>query len=660
MPNRLAQSNSPYLLQHADNPVDWHPWGSEALDAAKAQDKPVFLSIGYSACHWCHVMAHESFEDPEIAGLLNRDFVPIKVDREEHPELDQVYMEAVQMLTGHGGWPLSVFLTPDLEPFYGGTYWPPRPRGAVPGFGQVLAAVSDAWKHRRRQAVQQARTLTEWLRGAMLPEAASGAEEPLDDRPIDAACAALGRAFDPVYGGFGSAPKFPQPIALRLLLRCWRRNQDEHFLAMATTTLDRMAAGGIYDHLGGGFHRYSTDAQWLVPHFEKMLYDNALLAGCYLDAFEATGREEYARVTRETLDYVLRDMTDPAGGFYSSEDADSEGREGLFYLWTLQEAQAALGPQRARSFACVYDVTGVGNFDGRNILNLAKTLPQCARILGREPDELAAELAEGRRVLFEVRSRRTRPGRDDKVLAGWNGLMVEAMAQAGAVLGEPRYTAAAARAAEFLLSPGGVRPCDEMGTGTSRPPVSSLQARTGSEPVPILSDGRLRHCWRRGQAAIDAVLEDYAALANALVTLYEAQPEERWIDEATRLADEILARFHDCEHGGFFTAGVDHGSLIVRKKDVVDAAVPSGGGLAATALVRLGRLRGRDDYTSAAEAALRNAAGLMARAPLAAGQMLLALDGWLRPAMPACRDATCPVPGSSTARASREPGWTRP
>jgi len=488
MPNRLAQSNSPYLLQHAENPVDWRPWGPEALEAAKVQDKPVFLSIGYSACHWCHVMAHESFEDPEIAGLLNRDFVPVKVDREEHPELDQVYMEAVQMLAGQGGWPLSVFLTPDLEPFFGGTYWPSRPRGGMPGFGQVLAAVSDAWKHRRGQAVQQARTLTEHLRRVVQPDGASLAEEPLGDGPIEAACAALGRAFDPVYGGFGPAPKFPQPIALRLLLQRWRHTHDEHLLAIVTTTLDRMAAGGIYDHLGGGFHRYSTDQRWLVPHFEKMLYDNALLAGCYLDALEVTGRQEYAGVTRETLDYVLRDMTDPAGGFYSSEDADSEGREGLFYLWTLGELRAALGPEAARSFAYVYDVTDVGNFEGRNILNLGKTIPQCARILGREPGELAAELAESRRVLFEVRARRTRPGLDDKVLTSWNGLMIDALARAGRVLGEARYTEAAVRAAEFLLSPAGLRPCDKTGTGTSRPPVSSLQARTGSEPVPILSE----------------------------------------------------------------------------------------------------------------------------------------------------------------------------
>ncbi len=627
MPNRLAQSNSPYLLQHAENPVDWQPWGREALDAAKAEAKPIFLSIGYSACHWCHVMAHESFEDPEIARRLNRDFVAIKVDREEHPELDQVYMEAVQALTGQGGWPLSVFLTPELEPFFGGTYWPPRPRGGMAGFGEVLAAVSDAWQHRREQAVQQAKTLTGWLRDTAEDGDGVGKRDAADrdqwsrlgdrdqwSRFYMEAWAVLGRAFDPVHGGFGPAPKFPQPLTSRLLLQGWRSTRDEHLLAMVTTTLQQMAAGGIYDHLGGGFHRYSTDARWLVPHFEKMLYDNALLARCYLDAYQATGQMDFARVARETLDYVLRDMTDPAGGFASSEDADSEGHEGLFYLWTLDEIRSVLGAERAESFAHAYDVTEEGNFEGRNILNLAKTIPQSAAILGRQPAELATDLAESRRRLLEVRGRRIRPGRDDKVLASWNGLMIDALARAGAVLGEPRYSEAAARAADFLLSPQGLR-----------------------------ADSRLRHCWRRGRADIDGLLEDYASLAGALVTLYETRHEDRWLDEATGLADAILDRFTDREHGGFFTAAADHGSLIVRKKDVLDSAVPSGGGLATAALLRLSQLRDRDDYFHAAEASLRSAAGLLHEAPLGACQMLLALDHYLWPTPPACDDATCRV-----------------
>ncbi len=603
MPNRLAETNSPYLLQHAANPVDWHPWGPEALAAARAQDKPIFLSIGYSACHWCHVMAHESFEDPGIARLLNRDFISIKVDREEHPELDQVYMEAVQAMTGHGGWPLSAFLTPELEPFFGGTYWPPSPRGGMPGFDQVLAAVADAWKHRRGEALQQAKRLAQWLRDSTAWGAAPGAADGLGHGLIEAACSLLGQVVDPVYGGFGSAPKFPQPMALQLLLRRWHRTGDGHLLKMAATALDKMAAGGLYDHLGGGFHRYSTDARWLVPHFEKMLYDNALLAACYLEAWQATGEPQYAQVVRETLDYVLRDMTHPAGGFYTSEDADSEGREGLFYLWTLEEVRGILGPEATESFAYVYDVTEAGNFDGRNILNRAKTPPECAEILGRDPVEMAAELVAGRRKLFEARSRRARPGRDDKVLAGWNGLMIDALARAGAVLGEPRYADAAARAADFLLSPEGLRG----------------------------GNGGLLHAWRRGRGDVDAFLEDYAALAGALVTLYESRFEERWIDAAIRLADEILARFADPERGGFYTVAADHGPLLVQKKDVLDASVPSGGGLATAALLRLGKLCARDDYLSAAEAALRAAAGLMERSPLAVGQMLLALDAYLGP-----------------------------
>ena len=600
MANRLAREISPYLLQHAENPVDWYAWGLEALAAAKALDKPIFLSIGYSACHWCHVMAHESFEHPEIARILNRAFISIKVDREEHPELDQLYMEAVQIMTGHGGWPMSVFLTPELEPFYGGTYWPPEPRGGMPGFADVLVAVAEAWQNRRAEAVRQAEQLTELLR-QNLPEEAAGGQGPLGQDVFEAAEAALGRAFDPVFGGLGAAPKFPHPIHVQFLLRRWARTGATSLLTMATTTLDKMASGGIYDHLGGGFHRYSVDAQWLVPHFEKMLYDNALLAGCYLEAWQATSYPEYARVARETLDYLLRDMTDPAGGFTSSEDADSEGHEGVFYLWTPGEVESVLGREEAESFCYVYDVTEPGNFEGRNILSRPKTIRQCARILGRDADELEIELAVSRRKLLEARSRRVRPGRDDKVLLGWNSLAIDSLARAGAALGEPRYLAAAVRAAQFALGP--MRQ----------------------------SDGRLWHCWRRGRASVDGLLEDYAGLANALVTLYESQFDERWIDEAIHLADQVLARFADRQGGGFYTAAEDHGSLLVRKKDMVDSSVPSGGGLAAAALVRLGRLCGRSDYLAAAEAALRASGPLIQRMPLGAGQLLLVADLYLGP-----------------------------
>jgi uncharacterized protein YyaL (SSP411 family) len=597
MSNLLANETSPYLLQHADNPVEWRPWGEEALAAARAQDKPIFLSIGYSACHWCHVMAHESFADPETARLLNESFISIKVDREERPELDQIYMEAVQRMTGHGGWPLSVFLTPELEPFFGGTYWPPEPRGGMPGFKQVIRAVADAWKHRRGDAVRQAKQLTELLGEPLV----AGEAQPLARHHLEQAEAALSRSFDPVFGGFGGAPKFPHPIDLRFLLRRWFHTGKASVLTMVRTTLDKMAAGGMYDQLGGGFHRYSVDAQWLVPHFEKMLYDNALLARCYLEAWMATGEADYARVARETLDYVLRDLTDPAGGFYSSEDADSEGHEGRFYVWTAEEIRQALGSEAARVFCYVYDVTEAGNFEGRNILSRPKTLAQCARILGLGLDELTVIVEDGRRKLFEVRSRRVRPGRDDKVLTSWNGLMIDALALAGAALGEPRYLEAARRAAEFVLA--------------------NMRQ----------TDGRLWHAWRRGHAAVDGLLEDYASLAEALVTLYEADFDERWIDEAVALADLLLARFGDPKEGGFFTAAADHGSLLVRKKDLIDSSTPSGSGLAASALARLARLSGREDYRAAAEAALAVAAPIVDRMPLAVGQMLLVADMFLKP-----------------------------
>ncbi len=601
MPNQLANEISPYLLQHADNPVHWYPWGPEALNKAKDEQKPIFLSIGYSACHWCHVMAHESFESEPIAGILNEHFVSIKVDREERPELDQIYMEAVQILTGHGGWPMSVFLTPDLEPFFGGTYWPARARGGMPGFDQVLRAVTDAWNNRRDETVQQARRLTEAIRDSELVSQ-PGDREQLNRRLFEVAEQFYARLFDAQHGGFGTAPKFPHPMELRVLLRWHRRTKRPRLLNMATTTLDKMAAGGIYDHLGGGFHRYSVDQDWLVPHFEKMLYDNALLAATYVEAWQVTQNGDYARVVREILDYVLRDMTDPLGGFYSTEDADSEGEEGKFYVWTPAEIESVLSSEKAKTFSYVYDVTGAGNFEGHNILHLAKTTAQCAKILGRDPEEFERELAESRAKLLEARAMRVRPGRDDKILVSWNGLMIDAMARAGVALDELRYLQGATAAAQFL--------------------VDHLRD----------DGGGLLHTWRAGQAKGQAYLDDYAALANALVSLYEARFEERWIDEAVRLADNILRRFADPEGTGFFTAPSDSlEPLIARKKDLLDSSVPSGSALAVTALLRLGKLCGRDDYTSAAESTLQASAVLMEKAPLGTGQMLMALDSYLGP-----------------------------
>jgi uncharacterized protein YyaL (SSP411 family) len=599
MPNRLANESSPYLLQHQNNPVDWFPWGPAALEKSRREEKPIFLSIGYSACHWCHVMEHESFENEAIARVLNENFVPIKVDREERPDLDQIYMNAVQMLTGHGGWPMSVFLTPDLKPFYGGTYWPRHQSRGMPGFDQILAAVIDAWKNRRKQALTAADQLTAELRN--IGGVDSGDAGELNATLIDAAASQLRRSFDNSYGGFGQAPKFPHPMDLQLLVRVAQRSGQQGPLDMVRLTLDRMAAGGIYDHLGGGFARYSVDARWLVPHFEKMLYDNALLVGAYLDAYLVTGDGNYARVLRETLNYIIRDMTDPAGGFYSTEDADSEGHEGLFYTWTPDEIEAVLGEERGATFGRVYDVSDVGNFEGRSILNLPKTLEQCAAILRREPQELAAELADSREKLFHAREKRVRPGRDDKVIVGWNGLMIDAMARAGAALNEPEYVITAAEAAGFILS----------------------RMRR--------DDGRLLHTWRHGKAKLDAYLDDYTSLANSLVSLYEANFNERWIEDAVQLMDVVLDKFADPSGGGFFYTADDHEQLITRTKELTDSSTPSGNALAATALLRLGRLLGRTDYLDAAESTLAATLPILQRAPMAAGQSLLALDRYLGP-----------------------------
>jgi len=598
MPNHLATESSPYLLQHKDNPVDWYPWGPEALERSKRERKPIFLSIGYSACHWCHVMEHESFEDERIAAIVNERFVPIKVDREERPDLDQIYMNATQMMTGRGGWPMSVFLTPELKPFYAGTYFPPTARGGMPGFDEVLKAVHEAWEKRREQVEEMAGQLASELNKA--GQVAGGGPE-LSTELVEHAVNQLVRAFDSQWGGFGQAPKFPHPMDLSLLLRFWNRTGHPHSLEMVRATLDRMAAGGIYDHLGGGFARYSVDARWLVPHFEKMLYDNALLAGVYTEAFQATGDKNYARAARETIDYILRDMTDPAGGFYSTEDADSEGEEGKFYVWTPEELEEVLGEEAGATFGRVYDVTDVGNFEGRSILNLPKTLEQSARILGRDVEDLEKGLAESRCKLFARREKRVHPGKDDKVIVAWNGLMIDALARASGAMDELRYAAAAAEAANFIRE--------------------NL----------LRTDGRLLHTWRHGKAKLDAYLDDYASLANGLISLYEATFEGSRLAEAARLLDIVLEHFADREGGGFFYTADDHEPLIARNKDATDASVPSASAMAATALVRLGKLTGDRKYSDAAEATLRAAAGLLQQAPTAMGQMFLAFDFYLGP-----------------------------
>jgi uncharacterized protein YyaL (SSP411 family) len=597
--NHLLHETSPYLKQHAHNPVDWYPWGAEALARAKQLNRPLFLSIGYSACHWCHVMEHESFEDPEVAALLNEHFVSIKVDREERPDLDQIYMTAVQLLTGQGGWPMSMFLTPDLRPFYGGTYFPPDDRYGRPSFKRLLVALADAWRNRRDELLHSSGQITEQLQQAVQVVPAHGA---LEAGLLQHAVAQLERRFDATFGGFGGAPKFPHPMELRLLLRAWKRFGNEPALQMARTTLDHMARGGMYDQLGGGFHRYSTDERWLVPHFEKMLYDNALLSVAYLEAFQATGDAFYRQVVVETLDYVLREMTSPQGPFYSTQDADSEGVEGKFFVWSQAEIEQLLGKDRAEVFCYAYDVTPQGNWEGHNILHRPKTEEQEARLLGMAAAELRSLLAKCRQELFEVRSRRVWPGRDDKILASWNGLMIGAFALAAQVLDEPRYQDAAVKAADCVLR--------------------SMQTR----------NGLLLRTWSAGsEAKLNAYLEDYAFLLDAFVTLYEATFEARWIGEAVRLADTMVREFWDEAEAGFYYTGRSHEELIARTKDPHDSSIPSGNAVAALALLRLAKLTGRADLCAKAEATLKLFQGLMASAPAAAGQMLLALDFYLGP-----------------------------
>jgi uncharacterized protein len=596
--NRLAGESSPYLQQHAHNPVDWYPWGPEALEAARSLDRPIFLSIGYSACHWCHVMEHESFENAAIAALMNAHYVNIKVDREERPDLDQIYMSAVQALTGRGGWPMSVFLTPTLEPFYGGTYWPPEARMGMPGFRDVLERVHEAWHDRRAEVERGAAELTQAVTQISQSHAAP---ETLDVSLLEIAEVTRLKIADRVHGGFGSAPKFPHPMDLRLLLRTWKRFAHDEAGDVARLTLDKMAAGGIYDHLGGGFHRYSTDARWLVPHFEKMLYDNALLGAAYLDAYQATGEPRYAQVVRETMNYVLREMTHPEGGFYSTQDADSEGEEGKFFVWTLAEIESVLSPEETKPLADCYDVTAEGNWEGHNILNRVKTTAQAARVLGMDEAKLEPLLASARKKLFVRREQRVHPGRDEKILAGWNGLMIAAMARAGRVLDEPRFTDAAARAADFVLN----------------------RLRT--------PEGRLLHVFKDGHARLNGYLEDYACAIDALTEVYQATFEPRFLVAAAELAEDLIARFTDQASGGFFYTPNDHEALIARSKDLHDNATPSGNGMAAYALSRLARLCGRTDFEQAAERTLVMLSGEMTRVTMGTGQALLALDDLLGP-----------------------------
>jgi uncharacterized protein len=580
--NRLELETSPYLRQHADNPVHWWPWGEEAFAEARRRDVPVLLSVGYSACHWCHVMAHESFEDPDTAAVMNEGFVNVKVDREERPDVDALYMEAVQAMTGQGGWPMTVFLDPDGRPFFAGTYFPREPRHGRPSFTQLLEAITRAWRGgQRADLLEQADELTDALRRSVRTTAAGALPGP--EVLADATARLLSR-LDPTWGGFGTAPKFPSPMVLEYLLHRHLVSDDADALAAVTLTLDRMAAGGIYDHLGGGFARYSTDQRWLVPHFEKMLYDNALLVGVYTRAWQVTGVEHYRQVVHETIGYVRRDLAQPGGGFASAEDADSEGAEGRFYVWTPDEVREVLG-DAADPVLDWYGITTDGNFEGASI---AHRPPQGT--LARPP---AIEAARQR--LFEHRASRPRPGLDDKVLTEWNALMVAALADAGAAFDEPAWVAAAEAAAEFLL-------------GHLRRP-----------------DGRWLRSWQRdGGARHLAVAEDHAALLDAFVRLAEATGSARWYHESLDVAERLLALFWDDAGGGFFTTGDDAPPLIVRRKDLVDSATPSANSAAALALLRLAALSGRTDLEERARGAIELVGPLLGEQPQAFGRLLQA------------------------------------
>jgi uncharacterized protein YyaL (SSP411 family) len=593
--NRLADETSPYLLQHKHNPVDWYAWGEEALAAAREQNKPILLSIGYSACHWCHVMERESFENEEIAQLMNDNFVNIKVDREERPDLDQIYMNAVQMMTGHGGWPMTVFLTPEGVPFYGGTYFPPEDRYNMPGFPRVLLGVAETYRTRPNDVTQTAVSmLGELSRFGIAQE--SG--ESLSREMLDAAERGMARNYDATHGGFGSAPKFPAAMNLEFLLRQHHRSGSTKALEMVEHTCRKMAEGGMYDQLGGGFHRYSTDAQWLVPHFEKMLYDNALLSRLYLHVYQQTGDEFYRRITEETLDYVVREMTDGRGGFYSTQDADSEGHEGKFFVWTPTEIEKILGVEEAALFNAYYDVTAGGNFEGKNILNINSSIEEVAKQAEVSVERLRNALERGHEKLFQARERRIKPARDEKVLTAWNGLMLASFAEASAILEREDYRAVAESNAQFVLSE-------------------------------LRRDGLLLRTYKDGQAKLNAYLEDYAFYADGLIALYQATGELRWLEEAKSLTDRMIAEFWDEEDGGFFYTGKSHEKLIVRTKDYFDNATPSGNSVAAEVLVHLATLTGDESYQRKAVTLFRLLGNYIKRYPSAFGRALGALDFYL-------------------------------
>ncbi|MCC6143485.1 MAG: thioredoxin domain-containing protein [Candidatus Hydrogenedentes bacterium] len=602
--NHLARETSPYLLQHAHNPVDWFPWTQEAIDKARAEDKPIFLSIGYAACHWCHVMERESFENEDIAQILNEHYVSVKVDRDERPDLDEIYMTATVAMTGAGGWPMSVFLTPDLKPFYCGTYFPPLDMYGRPGFSTVLLHIARAWQQERDQLLKGAEGLTKHIEQQLSATAPQGALTP---DLLRNAAAYIKRSYDPQDGGWGGAPKFPSSGSIMLLLREYRHTGDRHLLEMATNTLDHMARGGIYDHLGGGFARYSVDAQWLVPHFEKMLYDNAQLSLAYLEAFQLTGNGFYRQVAQEIFEYELRDMRDERGAFHSTEDADSEGEEGKFYLWTQDEIYGTLGQQDGYVFCQYFGVRENGNFsshetyhEGQNILHLSRPADTLAKDLQMPVAGLMAVIERSCEKLFARRAQRVRPGLDDKVLTAWNALLISSLSQGAQILGETRYLDAAVAAGEFIKQH-------------------------------MMRDGQLLRTHRHGESRLPAYLDDYAFTVNAFVDLYECTFDLRWLRDAEALADSMITQFWDDAAGNFFYTSGAHPNLIVRTKPAYDGAEPSGNSIAALALQRLAVLRDRAEYREKARRILEAASAHMKQAPQGFLRMLCALDFYLHP-----------------------------
>lgn len=603
--NRLAREKSPYLLQHAENPVDWYPWGEEAFERARREDKPIFLSIGYSTCHWCHVMEHESFEDSAVAALMNAAFVSIKVDREERPDIDNLYMGICQMMTGSGGWPLTIIMTPDKKPFYAATYIPRENAYGRMGMLQLIPRISDLWRERRDEAVGSADHISSLVREAAVTKAGPA----VDRATIEAAVQGLRGRYDSRFGGFSQAPKFPSPHNLTLLLRYWNRTGDSTSLAMVEQTLQAMRAGGIYDHIGFGFHRYSTDQKWLVPHFEKMLYDQAMLIMAYTEAYQATGNPDYAKVVGEIVTYVLRDLTSPEGAFYSAEDADSEGEEGRFYVWTTSEVRDALTGDDADLANKVFNITADGNFvdqatrgrNGTNIPHLQQPLDALAASSGLSPEEISDRLEALRARLLEVRSRRVRPHRDDKVLTDWNGLMIAALAKAAQALDRPEYAKAAAHAADFVLA--------------------NLRD----------SKGRLLHRYRDGEAGLPAHVDDYAFMTWGLLELYEATFDLRRLETALELTETLVQHHWDGISGGFYFTADDGEGLLARQKETYDGAIPSGNSVAMLNLVRLGRMTGQRDLEEKAAAIGRAFSEQVRGTPSAHCQMLQGVDFLLGP-----------------------------